>query len=414
MSSRQESETSQTGAGQPELLVVGAGPAGLTAALGARALGIHVTILEAESEDRDRPGSRALFVHHETLGRLDRMSPGLGGKIGGFGIVWRARRTLYHNREIFSRQYPAPPTDGLPPYTSLRQTDTEQFLLDACHAAGVRFSWDTSVEDVHTSPDGVTVRITDGREWKASYVIAGDGGRSAVRKSLGIELEGPRSTDYRVAVDLADPDSAVGERINHYRHPGVAMRNLFIVPYAGGRQVDLQCRTPEDADILSRPEEVRRWLPKVVDPGYLDRIMWIARYPCLQLVAGSFVDQYRRVLLVGEAAHLFAPLGARGMNSGIADADAAASAVGLALRAANPDRARDAIDKFADTRKQAAEHNRASAGAAMAHVRAGTVVDRARQSLAARLAPHIPRLGAWLDEAPYGPRGQIRQKAGTY
>jgi len=382
--------------------------------LAASSLGIDVTIIEAESEDRDRPGSRALFVHQETLGRLDRMSPGLGGKIGGFGILWRARRTLYHNREIFSREYPAPPTDGLPPYASLRQTDTERFLLDACHAAGVRFRWDAPVEGVRTSPDGVTVRATDGREWTASYVIAGDGGRSAVRKSLGIALGGPQSTDYRIAVDLADPDSAVGERINHYRHPGVAMRNLFIVPYAGGRQVDLQCRNPEDANLLSTPEAVRRWLPKVVDAGYLDRILWIARYPCLQLVADSFVDQYRRVLLVGEAAHLFAPLGARGMNSAIADADVAASAVGLALRATNPDRARDTIDKFADARKQAAEHNRASAGAAMAHVRAGTMVDRARQSIAATLAPHIPRFGAWLDEAPYGPRGQIRQKAGTY
>lgn len=192
------------------------------------------------------------------------------------------------------------------------------------------------------------------------------------------------------------------------------MRNLFIVPYAGGRQVDLQCRTPEDADLMSRPEEVHRWLPKVVDPRYLDRILWISRYPCLQLVADNFVDRYRRVLLVGEAAHLFAPLGARGMNSGIADSDATASAVGLALRSTHPERAKDTIDKFADARKQAAKHNRSSAGAGLAHARAEKLIDRARQSAAARLAPVLPRFGAWLDEAPFGPRGAIRQKSGTY
>ncbi|WP_020667117.1 FAD-dependent monooxygenase [Amycolatopsis nigrescens] len=418
MSSRRENGTSGAGRSGPELLVVGAGPAGLTSALAASALGIDVTVLEAEPADRVRAGSRALFVHRENLRRLDRMSPGLGMKIAGFGITWRARRTFYGGREVFAREYPAPDTESLPPYASLRQIDTEQFLMDACLDAGVRFVWDAPIEDVRSTPDGVTALTADGRSWQAPYLIGADGGRSAVRKAVGITLEGGRSTDYRVAVDLEDPvdtaPSVTGERINHYRHPRVDLRNLFIVPFAGGRQVDLQCRTKEDAEIMGRPEEVRRWLPKVVDPGYLDRILWIARYPCLQLVADRFTDRHRRVLLAGEAAHLFAPLGARGMNSGIADADAAAGAVGLALRSANPERAKDAVDKFADARKQAGDHNCAAASAGLAHVRAGNVVARTRQSLAARLSPVVPRFGAWLDEAPYGPRGAIRQKAGTY
>lgn len=405
----------QNGTGGPDLIVTGAGPAGLTAALAARALDIDVTVLEAEPEDRVRPGSRALFVHRESLRRLERMWPGLGSRIADFGIVWRARRTLYGNREVFTRRYPAPPSDVLPPYTSLRQVDTERFLLDACRATGVRFEWGVPVDGVNTNSDGVLVRTAGNGRRHARYLIGADGSRSRVRQSLGIGLEGGRSTDYRVAVDLADePDPAPAERINHYRHPGVGMRNLFIVPFAGGRQVDLQCRTDEDSKIMSRPEEVRRWLPRVVDPGYLDQILWIARYPCLQLVASSFADPHRRVLLVGEAAHLFAPLGARGMNSGIADADAAASAVALALRAANAASMRHAVDAFARARKRAAEHNRASAGVGLHHVRAARMTDRARQFLAAGLAPVIPRLGAWLDEAPFGPRGVIHQDGGTY
>lgn len=398
-----------------ELIVAGAGPAGLTSALAARSLGIDVLVVEAEPEDRVRPGSRALFVHQENLRRLERMSPGLGMKIGEFGIVWRARRTYYGTREVFAKTYQPAQPGGLPPYASLRQIDTEGFLYDACQAAGVRFEWDAPVEGVDTTPDGVTVRIGGGRERRSAYLIGADGSRSMVRQSLGISLEGGRSTDYRVAVDLSDDvDTADTDRINFYRHPGIENRNLFIVPFTGGRQVDVQCRTPEDAERLSRPEEVDRWLPRVVDPSYVDRILWIAKYPCLQLVADSFVDDNRRVLLAGEAAHLFAPLGARGMNSGIADASAAADAVGLALRAANPERAAGAIDEYADARKQAALHNRSRAGTALSHVRAGTRADRIRQWGAARLAPVMPKLGAWLDDAPYGPRGPVRRAAGTY
>lgn len=398
-----------------ELIVAGAGPAGLTSALAARSLGIDVLVIEAEPEDRVRPGSRALFVHQENLRRLERMSPGLGMKIGEFGIIWRARRTYYGTREVFAKTYSLPAPGGLPPYASLRQIDTEGFLFDACKASGVRFEWGSSVEAVETTPDGATVRLEGGRERRSAYVIGADGARSMVRQSLGITLEGGRSTDYRVAVDLSDDvDTASSDRINYYRHPGIENRNLFIVPFTGGRQVDVQCRTPEESERLSQPEEVNRWLPKVVDPSYVDRILWIAKYPCLQLVADSFVDTHRRVLLAGEAAHLFAPLGARGMNSGIADAAAAGDAVGLALRASNPERAAGAIEEYADARRQAALHNRSRAGTALTHVRAGTRGDRIRQWGAAQLAPVVPKLGAWLDDAPYGPRGPVRRAAGTY
>lgn len=190
MSSQPHSEEFDAAENESELLVIGAGPAGVSAALAARSLGIDVTILEAESEDRERPGSRALFVHQENLRRFNRMSPGLGDKIAGFGIVWRSRRTLYGDREIFSKWYPAPSSRGIPPYASLRQVDTEQFLLDACHDAGVRFGWDTPVEQVDTTPDQVVVHTSEGAQWRTKYLIGADGSRSAVRKALNISLEG--------------------------------------------------------------------------------------------------------------------------------------------------------------------------------------------------------------------------------
>lgn len=405
------------GAESAELLVVGCGPVGLSAALAARSLGVDVVLLEAEPEDRERPGSRALYVHRETLGRLERISPGLGAAIGGFGVVWRSVRTCYRGREVYARHFgDPPPSGGLPPYASLRQVDTEGFLLEACRAAGVRFAWDAAVTGATSSPEGVTVRAADGREWAGRYLIGADGARSAVRSGLGIEMDGSRSEEYRVAVDLTagHGERAPLDRVVHYRHPGLAGRNVLVVPFAGGLQVDIQSLGGADSTELSDPAAVSEWVPKVLAPLPVDKILWIARYPCLQRVADRFVDEHRRVLLAGEAAHLFSPLGARGMNSGIADADAAATAIGLALRATNAGRARGVVEEYDHVRRQAAHHNRSAVNGALAHLRATTLRSRASQAGAARLAPFSPRLGEWLDAMPFGPRGSVVLHGGRY
>ncbi|MDX2862302.1 FAD-dependent monooxygenase, partial [Streptomyces scabiei] len=84
------------------VLVVGAGPVGLSAALALRAHDLPVTLLEGDPEGRERPGSRALFVHRETLELLEGIHPGLAVKIASYGRTWHTRRTLYRGREVYS------------------------------------------------------------------------------------------------------------------------------------------------------------------------------------------------------------------------------------------------------------------------------------------------------------------------
>ena len=385
------------------VLVVGAGPVGLATALALRARGLAATVLESDPADRVRAGSRALFLHRDSLALLDQMSLGLGADIGRFGVVWQTRRTLFRGREVYARSYPTGKSGALPPFTSLRQVDTERFLLDACRAAGVVFHWDAEVSNVQTSAESVTVTTADGRGWTGRYLIAADGARSAVRRSLDIHMLGSRASGHHVVVDVAEPDRAKQptERIFHYEHPGVDGLTVLKVPFAGGFQIDLQGRDGDPPEAYGTLDAVRRWLPGVVGEGFDDRILWVSTYRFLQVVADRFADEHRRVLLVGEAAHLFPPFGARGMNSGIADADAAARAVFSAL--ADPDRAIAAVDEFADTRNTAARYNSEAAGAALAQLRPGRVV-RAKQVAAAALAPVVPQCGSWLEHAPYGPR----------
>ncbi|EST55567.1 monooxygenase [Brevibacillus panacihumi W25] len=398
------------------VLVVGAGPIGLTAALALRSLGIPATVIEAEPKGRMRPGSRAIYFHKATLSHLEEISPGLGYTYAKNGIVWPVKRTLFGGKEVYVKHYPAPNPTDLPPFASLPQVEAERFLYEACLKAGVEFIWDSPVTDVEANDKGVTVTTERGTKWSCHYLIGADGARSTVRKAVGIEFEGPRSNDFFLVVDvLEDTEAPLPlERVFHYKHPTMGGRNVLFVPFAGGWRVDLQLLEGDNPEEFGGVSGVRQWLPKVMDEKYADRISWVSTYQFHQVVAKSFADVSCRVLLAGEAAHLFAPFGARGMNSGVPDAILAARAIRTALDASDPETARKAIMEAAEERKIAAQYNRDCAGIALEHIQGNSPAMGMKREIAASLSSILPRLGRWLDEGPYGPKSGPPQLTTKY
>ena len=168
-------------------------------------------------------------------------------------------------------------------------------------------------------------------------------------------------------------------------------------------RADLQCRATDDVEEFDDEVGVRRWIGEVLPDRYADRVQWVSTYQFLQVVADRFTDEHRRVLLVGEAAHLFAPFGARGLNSGVPDARVAARAVAASRAAFDPAVAHHAIDEFATARRAAAEYNRDAASRALRAMRASDIRTRLRRRLAVDRARRGRHAGAWLDAAPYGP-----------
>lgn len=388
-----------------DIVVVGAGPVGLAAALAVRATGRPVTLVEAGDADRVRPGSRAIFLHKATLEVLERIRGGLGGELALHGLTWATRRTLYRGREVYRRTYPPALPGTLPALTSLPQVVTERVLLEAAIEAGVEFIWSAPVVGVTASGRGVTINTERGAPITARYVIGADGARSAVRESAGLRLEGPRTSNAFVIVDVAEvaEHPLPLERVFHYEHPAVGFRNVLFVPFAGHWRADLQCHEGDDPDAFSSADGVREWLARVMPAGYADRVTWVSTYVFRQAIADGFADASGRILLAGEAAHVFAPFGARGLNSGIADACVAARAIDTALRADAVSDAGHAIQNFAQSRRAAADRNRAASSTALAHLQARSLLRRATRRVAGRLAPSMPAIGRWMDRAPFGP-----------
>lgn len=392
-----------------DALVVGGGPVGLTAGLALQKKGISCAVIEAKEKDAPRPGSRAIFLHKASLKLLDDVSKGLGFQLGSNGVIWPVKRSLYRGKEIYVRNYGV--TDNqdpekLPHFTSLHQHEIEKHIYNACVEAGVEFAWGQPAENLEITDDGVKLTAESGETWEASYIIGADGARSIVRKEAGLTFEGPRTNDTFLVIDVEEDtgNPLPIERVFHYQHPAMGGRNVMHVPFKGGWRIDLQLLPDDDPEEFTSIESVKEWLPNVMHPKYKDRITWVSSYRFHQVVADSFTDKNRRVLLAGEAAHLFAPFGARGLNSGIPDALIAVKGIEQALQAENEKERQEAIDASAKERRIAAKWNRDASTTALHHIQGDSEEMNMKKELASSLVSIVPRLGRWLDEGPYGPK----------
>ncbi|WP_418279835.1 FAD-dependent monooxygenase [Halorubrum sp. DTA98] len=388
------------------VLIAGAGPVGMTTALALHARGVESTILERDPEDRDRSGSRAIYIHGSTLRTLERVHPGLGTRMVDNGLVWPTRHTRWRGKQVFRRTYESlGGTGDIPHFTSVPQEWTEEYMHDALDEVGIDIHWETGVEHVESDADGVYVETADGREWEAEYLVGADGGGSTVRKEIGAEFEGSQSKNHFIIADVEadDDDPLPCERLFHYDAPEVDGRNVMLVPFTGGWRLDIQCFEDDDVEELASDERMSEIAADVMGDRYADRVKWVSTYQFLQVMADTFVDDDRRVLLAGESAHLLAPFGARGMNSGVADADEAASAIAVALDAKHEAVARDEIELFAARRETAAEYNLNAAGQALEYLQGDDPVTVLRKEVAAELADNFEVAGEYLDDAPYGP-----------
>jgi len=299
-----------------EVAVVGAGPTGLALACGLRAAGIAVQVFDKAAGPAVT--SRALGLQPRGVEVLDRL--GALGDLPDRGLPIRSVVITVNGREL-ARLRIGQSMQRLGGTTALlmSQADIEAALRDRLAALGGSVEWDRPVSDVIACPDGVELRLGNGDEVRAAWVIGADGAHSAVRKAMGVDFPGVPLIEHFLLADVhADIDRPRDNTYGWLR--GTQMFVAFPLP--GVDLWRLMTAAPPGCPDDPSQDEIIAYLGERLTAearGSINSIEWTSSFR----IHRRITDTYRRgrTLLAGDAAHIHSPLGGQGMNTGIGDAE---------------------------------------------------------------------------------------------
>lgn len=289
--------------------ITGAGPTGLALGLALRVRGVPHVLLEAAPRP-GRESSRATTLHAGTLELLDAVD-GLGGRLASRGVPVRRSRVMRGGRVVLDQDWRRVPS-RYACMINLPQAEIEETLRSALEERGGGVRWGQAVTAHTPATDGVRVELEGGDALRARFLVGCDGARSAVRRGLGLRLEGDT---YPESFALADAE-VKGSFEPWSSYLGASHRGLMgLLPMPGGRW-RLNATLPEATDDIDWQALAHERLP---GSGFACvRTTWSACYAVHRRSVPAM--RHGPVLLAGDAAHLHSPIGGQGLNRGIRDA----------------------------------------------------------------------------------------------
>ena len=294
-----------------DVVVVGAGPTGLTLAAFLTAGGADVVLLDRAAEGAGT--SRAAVVHARTLEVLEGLD--VTRTLVGRGLITPTFTIRDRDRVLLTV-----PFEGLPtthPYTLMvPQSVTEQVLLARLRELGGQVHRPYEVIGVTQDATGATVTTAGGERVRARYVVGADGMHSVVRERSGIGFTGDTYAQSFVLADVRMDWDLPGDEVQLFFS---ASGLLVVAPLPGGRHriVATAEEAPEHPDAADVRDLLEARGPEKT-PAHVRDVVWSSRFRVHHRIA----DHYRagRIFLAGDAAHVHSPAGGQGMNIGIQDA----------------------------------------------------------------------------------------------
>ena len=344
------------------VLIVGAGPIGMTAALVLARYGIRSVLIERKDTFND--GSRAICIARPSMHILERI-----GAVAPFvekALGWRFGRSYYRGEQIFRLEMPQPRGEKYLPMYNLQQQYIEKFLHDAVAASDlIDMRWQSELSGLEPYDDGLSVRISSPAgdyRLDAAYVLAADGARSPIRSMLGLRLKGDNYEGRYVIADIRMDHDFPTERRAFFEPSGNPGGTVLIHKQPDDIwRVDYQLREGEsEADALKEENLRARVGAILADIGHTKpwELEWWSVYSANTLC----LDDYRRgrIFFIGDAAHIVPIFGVRGLNNGLADAENIGWKLALVLHGEaderlldsySPERRGATLDVFANATK---------------------------------------------------------------
>lgn len=330
-----------------QVLIVGAGPVGLITALGLARSGIEVSVIEAEDRILYTPRAISyawpIFPYLERLGVLDDMLA------AGHTVDERCWRIFGTGETIVYNHDAVRSVTGRPFSLTLGQDRLAQVVLEHLQSyANVVVFWSTRFVGLTQDDDGVLVRAerTDGEqvEFRADWVVAGDGGRSAVRKAVGLRLDGFTWPQRFIATDIRYDFERYGWSSGYLVDPKYGAVVYKINEDGLWRFTFAEDATEPDDGVTDR---IARFAAHVL-PGRQDyELVLYSLYNMHQRSATSY--RAGRVLLAGDAAHLTNPTSGFGLMGGMYDSFLLAECLTAVIKGRAPDAI---LDRYSQARRE--------------------------------------------------------------
>jgi 3-(3-hydroxy-phenyl)propionate hydroxylase len=335
------------------VIVVGAGPVGLAAAIDLAMQGVPVVVLD--DDDTVSVGSRGLCYAKRALEILDRL--GCGDPVVDKGVTWNVGRTFYGNDEVFSFNLLPEADHHRPGMVNLQQYYLEEMLVNRAAALpGLDLRWKNKVTAVAPAGDGARVEVetADGRyTLHADWLVVADGARSPIRRMLGLDVEGKVFQDRFLIADVVMHADFPAERWFWFDPPFHPGQSVLLHREADNVwRIDFQLGWDADPEAEKKPEKVIPRIRAMLGPERDFDLEWVSVYTFQCRRMQRF--RHGRVLFVGDAAHQVSPFGARGANSGIQDTDNLVWKLKLVLDGRSPEAL---LDSYSDERVAAADEN---------------------------------------------------------
>jgi 3-(3-hydroxy-phenyl)propionate hydroxylase len=339
------------------VVVVGAGPVGLAAAVDLALNGIPVVVVD--ENDKVSRGSRAICFAKRPLEILDRL--GCGQPMVDKGVVWNRGRVFFDERQVYEFDLAAEAGHKRPAFINLQQYYFEQFLVDRVRqieAEGkpVELRGGNRVIAIEAKSDHValTIETPDGPYGlEAGWLIACDGANSPLRALMGLDFIGRVFADNFLIADVVMQADFPTERWFWFDPPFNRGHSALLHKQPDGVwRIDLQLGWNIDREKERRPENVVPRLKAMLGEKVKFELEWASIYTFQCRRMERF--RHSRVIFAGDAAHQVSPFGARGANSGLQDTDNLVWKLKLVMAGLAPDRLLDSYDA---ERVQAADEN---------------------------------------------------------